>query len=401
MEDWLADLIADTWPRSAPLLKATAGAFGWENERGQLRERRSIAWLNARLRGLRFHEKVTKPDHLLHDAWAELSRPGRANMLDRWRVYRSQVNQLLEGVRKHFPELEQHLAPDRVASWEAGNSKANNVGNGAGRTGIWRNGLLVNFGFLGSGFSFNFGYAFFVVVGLQVLGAIIRMVPGGPVDPNPLLGPPALTAPADPHYARIRDAAISEVFGPGKTIDWLREKQASLSSEFEARLRASRAQGRGEPGVVADALEFVRLRVLLDGRDAGGPFLLETMAVRLAQLDAASKQGPEFCVKVIKMADTQELTLPDPVRAQEQALAAELVEAGLLIAPRPPAVNRADIPGALIGQVIDATGLPEKRVRQAIQNSGTLADQCKVTRALLRAALKWQGNGHLTLLRVL
>jgi hypothetical protein len=75
-------------------------------------------FLNARLKGMRFHDKVQLPDHPLHKAWAELSRPGRAGIIDRLRAKRLDIDKLLTGLRQHYPELESHLGPERVASWE-------------------------------------------------------------------------------------------------------------------------------------------------------------------------------------------------------------------------------------------------------------------------------------------
>jgi hypothetical protein len=76
IETWLADLLVEAWPRSAPLLEPAAATFGWENERGTLHERPAVAYLNARLRGLRFADKVQDKGHPLHKAWRELTREG-------------------------------------------------------------------------------------------------------------------------------------------------------------------------------------------------------------------------------------------------------------------------------------------------------------------------------------
>ncbi|HSJ78390.1 MAG TPA: hypothetical protein VK913_06595, partial [Erythrobacter sp.] len=84
----LADVMANTWPRSAPFVEPANAAFHWLDEAGQLEERYSLRFLNARLKGMRFHDKVQQPDHPLHKAWMELSRPGRAGVADRLRVKR-------------------------------------------------------------------------------------------------------------------------------------------------------------------------------------------------------------------------------------------------------------------------------------------------------------------------
>jgi hypothetical protein len=115
LEDWIADLLARTWPRCAPLLEPAFAAFDWAAEDGHIRERAAVAFLNARLRGLHFVEQVTRPDHRYHRIWAELSKPGTGRG---WRVRREEVRAMLDGIRKHFPEVEHHLDAERVAAWD-------------------------------------------------------------------------------------------------------------------------------------------------------------------------------------------------------------------------------------------------------------------------------------------
>lgn len=389
IEDWLADLLAETWPRSAPLLRPAAEAFGWENERGQITERSSIAWLNARLRGLRFQDKVTEADHPLHKAWVELTRPGNATIIDKLRIKRADVNQLLDGVRKHFPELENHFPRERVVSWGDG------AGAGGKGFGVFR--------IFGTGFTFNAGYAISVVVGLQIIMAVLRSITPDPVtSPASVFGPPAITATADPTYAPLRDKAVEEVFGKGKTIGWLRENQSSLATAFESHIESARsAGGRDETGIIADPLEYVRRRVYYDGRKADLATLREMTKVRLALYEVARKEDPDVCTHFLETADLTNIPVPEPVRAQERSLAARMVEQGLLADSEDPASLRATVPGAMIGQIIKATALPEERVRLALSGKGQPAERCAVIGALLRAALGWKGKEGADILRVM
>ena len=119
---WLSDWLAGAWPRSAPLLAETVEAFGWREEHGQLSESPAVAFLNQRLRGMEFIERVEQPDHRYHKAWQELRTPGARRFSLRRKTNREDVNQLLAGIRTNFPELESYLDGQRVASWEKGNS---------------------------------------------------------------------------------------------------------------------------------------------------------------------------------------------------------------------------------------------------------------------------------------
>lgn len=388
IEEWLADLLAETWPRSAPLLRPAAEAFGWENERGQITERPSIAWLNARLRGLRFQDKVTEPDHPLHKAWTELTRPGSATIVDKLRVQRSAINQLLEGVRKHFPELEHHFPRERVVSWGDGAT-----GGGQG-FGVFR--------LFGTGFTFNAGYAISVVVGLQIVMAVLRGISPDPVsDQRYLRPPPAYTAATDPQYAQIRDAAVQEVFGKGRTIDWLRQQQPGLAIDFEAALVSARSRGFDRQGAIAYATELVRRRVLINGFRADTETLRELTRLRLGQLEIAQEKGPEACNRFLRAGEISGLTMPEPLREQERALAARIAGISHFEVPERTGKQQATVPGALVEEVIRTTGLSPKRVSAALRDEATPAERCAVVGALLRAALNWKGKEQAAILRIL
>lgn len=378
IEDWLSDLLAATWPRSASLLEATAAAFGWENERGQLRERHSIGWLNARLRGIRFQDRVAEPDHPLHEAWVELRRPGWSSWLDRRRVRRTQVEQLLAGVRKNFPEVENHFDAQRVSSWEGALSRPSAKSGG-----------------------FSFPYAIAAVLVFQIIRIGSQTWEAKEATPDGRYKLPVESASVDPDYDRILATAVEEAFGQGRTITWLREKQASLAATFEARLRASRSSGANESKAIEDAVALIRRLVYLDGRLATGPVLVDAMRIHLGHMTAASKAGPEACLRYLASAQIGSDQLSADLRKQERQLAAQMVELGTLVDPRNNGGGNAAVPGELVGQVIDSTGLPQDRVHLALQNKASPAEQCAVTRALLRATLDWKGKSQTEILRIL
>lgn len=378
IENWLADLLAETWPRSADLLEPAAAAFGWENERGRITERPSIAWLNARLRGLRFQQKAEAPDHPLHKAWVELHRPGWSSWLDRRRTSRKQVNELLAGVRKHFPELEAHFDPQRVASWES-------AGAGIGKL----------FGVRAWWF-----YAFLLLQAVNVLSHCADDAKRSPVNvaPDPLT---SVTAPADPDYDRVRDRAIVAAFGADRTIDWLRAKQPSFAATFEANLRAQRRQASNDDDSVARAVDQVRRLTYLAGRERTDALRERTMALHLAQIDAASARDPQACIDYLRTGSLFQVPVPDRVRSTEQALGRAMVEAGALVPPPPHPPAQASIPGKLISRIIADTTLGEASVRAALQDKGSAAERCAVQRALLANTLRWRGPERAAILRIL
>ncbi|MDF8332753.1 hypothetical protein [Novosphingobium cyanobacteriorum] len=363
IEDWLADLLAGTWPRSAPLLEETAAAFGWESERGQLGERPSIAWLNTRLRGLRFQQKVELPDHPLHKAWVELQRAGWSKWYQRVGTSRKRINELLAGIRRHFPELEGHLDQQRVSSWEQKPDYSI---------------LTFPLRLLGVGLILCAQYYF------------SWSHNGDRNTQNPLLEPPAYQAPIDPKYNEQLAMAVHAAFGPDKTIQWLREKQISVASAFEARFRSELSNGATPEKATQSTTDFIRRRVFLNGRK-DAQLLEQDLQLHLARIDAVSRKGPEACAGYLKSLDIGQVTLSDEVLRKEQALAVRMAETGKLDTPQPSKPTSASVPGKLVGEVMEATGLPQKTVAAAMSHKAGPAEECAVTRALLRATLDWKG----------
>lgn len=118
LDDWLSRLLCDSWPRSAPLLEPAAQVFSWEAERSQDSGRAAVAFLNSRLRAVRFGKDVQVSGHPLHRAWDELTAPAQPGSRRGLFARHRDVAALLETVRAYFPELEQHFDPARVALWE-------------------------------------------------------------------------------------------------------------------------------------------------------------------------------------------------------------------------------------------------------------------------------------------
>lgn len=376
IEAWLADLLVQSWPRSATLLEPAAQAFNWESERGHLNERPQIAYLNARLRGLRFVRKVQEKGHPLHRAWQELTRQGSRKGLF---APKAQVRQLIDGVRSNFPELEQHFNPMLVAAWERQSS------GGLGR---------------------NFGWIAIVVIGL------IRMVvaiadyghdhplprPVAPYEasdsPNPASAPlPAFDPAADPVLADV----VHQLFGPDMSYADLRKADPN----FAATIKANRQQ-TADAGQLAHQVQMVLTERFLYAREGASLARLDSLARwRLDMLMAARADGPDTCVNVYHWGDLPKgAGLKGPALMRQQALARTLLASRELDAARPARGDRSYmIPGPMIDQVISATGLPESTVIGVFKGKGSPATVCAVRTELLKAALAWQGSDRVPILR--
>ncbi len=377
VDNWLAGILSRAWPRSSPLLEPAADVFGWEGERGRVNERPSIAFLNARLRGLRFREKVLDPAHPLHKAWTELTAPAQQGSRRGWFVKRRDVEQLLEGVRKNFPELEHHFDHWRVALWEREGTSTDNYG--------WLSGWRL---------------ALFAVI---LLVQIARFATSGSErDTQPLVGlPPATEQQIDADRAVI-DRAVRLIFGGGVTFAQVQSRQPDLAALFSANRTIARSEQDSDDAYVAKVRDLVRERMYMTALIAKGPLLEDVQRIRVDILRAARKAGAAQCMAFVRTRRLgAEVTLAPSLQSRESLLAERMLEARQLGPPARLPPGRASVPGAVVGKVIDGTGIGEARVRQALGNAGSNADQCAVTIAMLDAALDLPEAQRQALLSVL
>jgi hypothetical protein len=366
IEDWLADLLAQGWPRSAPLIEDTAAAFGWDREWGKIDARPAVDYLGTRLRGYRFERKVSDKGHRYHKAWVELGRPGPAGPWRWLRAAAGDVTALLAGIRRHFPEVEQHLDPERVASWE--------------KTSRWP-------------------AVGFVTLFLALIGILVGTSNLDPA-PRPTLDPAAAA------QLRAIDAATSaatvEAFGQGYTPGWLRQRQSELAVAVEQIGRSAVQSGAGPQTAVRKTVDLVRQRTYLDGRTLFGTYFDRAMQLRLDLLKAAQAKNAVSCVLYLNSGQMPpDVVVPSDVRAAERDFAALLAGNGLLVAPKPSGPTNARVPGLLTSQVMGATGLKPDAVVEAMQGKGPDAHRCAVAIALLEATLAWQGKERKAILLTL
>ncbi len=347
----LAELFARTWPRSAPFVEPAAEAFHWLDESGSLEERPALRFLNQRLKGMRFHEKVQQPDHPLHKAWTELSKPGAAGFLDRVRAKRTDVHKLLDGIRRNFPELEAHLDSARVASWDGAG-----VGGGEGFSGA------------------NRGFRSWVVA-VVLFFAAIRFLAliggwgGDSADDGPR--PPVVMV----SQAEV-DAKVAEVFGPGTDMKAVRTVDPELADQLLFIVHNKNLES---------PINFVRMKALGAAEVAPRATLQARAELKALWLGAAQAQGADTCRKLAD-GNLRDLTLDlrDKDRAREQALLREMLKAKVLSHTPKGGEIRYAIPGWLVGDTVKRSGLPQERLAKALGDPGS-PDRCKAETALAQA----------------
>lgn len=361
----LADVFARTWPRSAPFVEPANAALHWLDEAGQIEERPALMFLNQRIKGMRFHEKVQESDHPLHKAWAELSRPGRAGFVDRLRVRRLDVDKLLTGVRQHYPELESYLAPERVASWE-GSTGSDGVSDAGPRNVRW----------------------IFVLV---LVGSALARIGGYQSDSrndDPRVAPEEI---ADINSALV-NLGVGRIFGGDMDMDAVEAADPVLADQLLKGFdRIDFATGRAQA--------FVRQRALTAGEIAEFDELVARSELRRLWLTAAQRQAPGVCANMMK-GDfiSVPLKLTEEEEGNERKLLRQLLDARVLSHEAKGGAFEYAVPGWMVGEAISLTGLSEAALTAALRDASD-PNRCKVERALLDIIVAKPGRVSPELLR--
>lgn len=357
IDHWLAELLAETWPRSAPLVEQAATAFDWLALSGQIGERPALQFLNPRLRGMRFAEKVEQPDHPLHKAWSELQRPGKRTVVDMLRVKPGDIETLLGGIRSRYPEVESYLDVERVASWEK-------PAPGWMAWAVQR--------------------VFIFIAVFSLLSFCGRMLDNVAIPPSQL------------------DAIAEEVFGDGRKMAQVQMAAPDLHDLLYVGIDDALDRGETADQAANQTVERVRRLTALALEDAPRSDLLAIATVRRQLLEVAAEGGTPACLAFITEARLPDVGgLPDGLRDAERALAWRLAQADLLDPnysaqedqrlPLPPWVG----PG-----LAERTGLSPERINAVLGGEET-EDFCAVRIALIDTLLSRPEEAPEELLRIL
>lgn len=368
LDSALADLFARAWPRSAPFVEPANAAFHWLEESGVLEERAALRFLNQRLKGMRWHDKVQQPDHPLHKAWAELSRPGRAGVFDRLKVNRLDVHRLLVGMRERYPELEAHLDPERVASWEV---------SGAGQGEFYSDGRR-NFA----------GIILFVVLFFALVRGIAAL--GGVGDDTDRTLPPPIAV-LGPSEAEI-DAAVKGVFGPETDMTAVRAADPVFADQLALGIRNA-----GDNG---GAHAFVRHKALQGTEIAKFEELVVLGELKQLWLAAALKT-PAQCKNVLA-GDFRSLPLAlgEAEAAREQQLLRRLLDARLLGHLANKRGGSFSVPGWAVDRMLEKSGLEIGELTAALKDPDH-PKRCLVDLTMMQVILAEPGRVSAEVLRAL
>ena len=116
--DWFVQILAQSSPRSDPLIRPVVSYFGWKRDQ-EVGVSSAVAAVIARANALDWRDRLEQRSHRLHRAWKELTRPATENSKRGW-VSAKRVGELLREIRTRHPSLEHDLDWYRVSLWEGG-----------------------------------------------------------------------------------------------------------------------------------------------------------------------------------------------------------------------------------------------------------------------------------------
>jgi len=119
IETWLAQLLAERFPRGAAFFPRIAEHFEWGTRAHELGIHPAIPWLFNSHEGHGLVSELETPGHAYHREWIELARGKPKGPLWTRAIDKPRMANLIGTIRRDYPWLEQeHWQPELVERWE-------------------------------------------------------------------------------------------------------------------------------------------------------------------------------------------------------------------------------------------------------------------------------------------
>ncbi|WP_394730979.1 hypothetical protein [Altererythrobacter sp. GH1-8] len=351
----LSEMLAAGWPRSAPLVEPANAEFNWFAEVGSINERPALMFLNARLVGMRFHEAVQRPDHEYHKVWKDLESGTTPIWIKRLTLKRDKVLEFIQIMRSTFPELENFLDADRVQQWE--NATTSSLAR-------WIQ----------------------IIAVIWFLQSAVAFCTQKPSSSDVIAAGTLLLEQQEAHFS----AVVSDLLGVEWTVERLQQEHPDFASRLQSRTNNHRFLDPPFDDVEGKdmARDFVRQRMLLAREDATFEQKVALLQLNLQILKTAQAQGTEACDAALMWNDltpsSADSETPAPVYEGETELLIELLTENKLARELQPGQRSWAIPGWLIGETIERSGLSEEQVRAGLRGDKG-ANRCTVMIALMES----------------
>jgi len=351
VEIWLAELLAQHYPRAARFYPRIADRFQWNERAHELGIHPAIPWLVGAQEGRALVDAITGTDHPYHREWKELTQGRVKGPLFLRRVDLGRMGNLITSVRRDFPWLEQdHWQPELVARWEK------KVGGGGVRgPGIWTWAILIFFA-------------------LSALGRFADADSSG-TDHGPAAMAALQAANADERIAEFI-ARFPEAQADGRSLETLRLKSPKTYSTLQ------RVAGEFE------TLDEARSRIMMREITETYYLIIDKMPYDTQVADAkfradmvrTMKNDPQRCVEFIRNPRTflRQGHNADTVPLAYQYLMFSVVHDQYGDREWALVQKTAEVPGDLIGKLVHRSGVPEERVRAVLRSRDVPeADVCR------------------------
>lgn len=361
IEIWLAELLAQSFPRGAALFPRVAERFQWHERAHELGIHPAIPWLVATHAGQSFVDEIRRPDHAYHPEWSELVYGTVKGPLWWRRVNGQRMANLIATVRREYPWLEQdHWQHELVERWEK-----KTAGGGVGGPSPW----------------------IWVVMASIFIAALPRCTPDDGARSSASAELSALeTELADRRIEAFLERNFALAVKQGLTIDTVRADLPDIHASL--RRRARNLSDAASEAAVANA-DHILMKDITDGyyriidKLPHGDQVIEARyraaAAKKLRVDpqgcAAFLQTPEVYLR----SGNAPLVLSNEYRTHIYTV---LVHSYAQVEDRA-VPKEAMIPGDLMGKLIEHAGLPEKRVVAALKGERlSEADFCVTMGAL-------------------
>lgn len=341
VEGWLAQLLADRYPRGAGLFPKVADYFHWSDRAHELGVHPAIPWLFNAHEGESLIRELNTPGHTYHREWIELTKGKPKGMLWTRGIDKPRMANLIETVRRDYPWLEQeHWQPELVARWE----KAAASGGVKG-PGVWT----------------------WIALAFFALSAIGRMAGGdaSESDHNPAALAALQAAEADKHIAEFIEG-FPKAAVDGRTLATLREKSPKAYSTLQN--VATTYSGSAEPRNRIMMRELTEIYYLMIDKL---PYNLQVADARFrAAMIKKMRDNPRECAQFIRnprtylrQGNSVDYISPDYQYQMFSVIHDEYGdrEWGLV-------AKDATLSGEFIGKLIKRSGVPEERLRATLRS---------------------------------
>ncbi|QNQ10471.1 hypothetical protein [Sphingomonas alpina] len=373
---WFANVVAQSIPRSDPILDTVMTAFGWIDTRGRIDQPPAVAAIVARHDSLEFVAQVREPGHPLGRAWRELTTPAQENSRKGFRVSGGTVRTLLAKVRREHPDLEDMFDTYRVSLWETPQ-----VTDLAGNWRLW-----------------GFG----IWIALMIISSLGRVSNDNRSNPSSVPVGLATTLPVtDPLIDRDidLDAILTDLGGSALTMKALEQRNPKLHSQLATNWRLAQENRNPRFVFARDTRTLLFDRYISGQTRAGYDLLAEHRRLWLEKAKVMRGHGWEACEDFLNSGNV-------PVLWQSSALIdrqRDMIGRTLLETNGDPQPKNGDGKFSIAGPVIDAAtkraGLSRDLFVKSLNAGGTAKSRCEAYIALAETALALPPKQGLKLLR--